>query len=149
MALERAEVFLEVFVVIVEDGEHKRRGKRLFDVDCANFVCLAFNASCSVYYLHVVARQRFAGRARFFRKSLETQIVRENGSSSLSLPVAIIDQFSLEVFLDPLEGWNITTLAHQSHALQAFNVMLADQFSIRVLFPDCSDRSWRGIKMLD
>lgn len=67
-----AEVLLDVFIVVVEDGLHERWRERLLEVDCTDLVGLADLTGGGVDYFYVETGERFAGRPGFLGESVET-----------------------------------------------------------------------------
>jgi hypothetical protein len=125
-----AEVLLNVFIVVVEDGVHEGGGQGLFDVDGTDLVGLAGCAGGGVDDLDVVAGEGFAGGSWFLREGFEAEVVGEDGSACFGLPVAVVDQFVFEVLLHPLEGRYVTALSDQGHASQSVEVVLADVLAL-------------------
>lgn len=112
VAQQRREVLLDVYVVVVEDGEHERGREGLFYKNSASLVWLALQTSGRVDHFNIVAWKRLASRAWLFGESLKSQVVGEDRSSAFSLPVTVIDQFSLKMVLHPLESGNIAAFSH-------------------------------------
>ena len=61
VAGERGEIFLDVFVVVVEDCQHEGRGEGCFYVESAHCADWTFFASSCVVDFNVAAGERFAG----------------------------------------------------------------------------------------
>lgn len=128
---------------------HERWRQRFFYVYCTHLVLFAELAGLGIYDLHVESRQGLAGRPRLLGERGESQEVGEDRATGFSLPVAIIDKFVLEVFLDPLESRHITSLAHKSNTLEMFQIVLIDILSLRVFLSDGSNGCRTGIQMID
>lgn len=126
MAHQCREVLLDVDIVVVQNGLHEGGRHWLLHVYCSCLVCLALDTSCRVDDLYIVAWERFAGRSWFFGEGLEAEVIGEDWSSSLCLPVAVIDEFALEMVFDPLEGRYVTALPDKGDALEVGEVVLVD-----------------------
>jgi hypothetical protein len=127
---ESREVLLDVDVVVVKDGLHERWWQWLLHVYSASLICLAFDPSGRVDHLYVVPGKRFTSRPWLFWEGFESKVVGKNWSASLSLPIAIIDQFALKVILNPLESWNVAAFPDQSDALQVVQIVLVNISSL-------------------
>lgn len=96
---------------------HEGRRKGLFDIDRSYFVLFALLTCFGVDDFDVEARHGFAGRSWFLKKSFfESEVVGENRSSSLSLPVAVVNKLAFEMVLDPLESRHVASLANKGNA---------------------------------
>ena len=112
------EVFLYVFVIVVEDGQHEWWGKRMFDIESAYLSRLAFFACIWVDNFDITARKRFASWPRSLSKRFPPHIVRQNRCSSLSLPIVIINQLSFEMFPHPLKSMRIASLTYNWYCFE-------------------------------
>lgn len=57
----RTKVFLNIFVVVIQNCVHEGRWQGLFDVDSPHLPLLALNSSLGVYDPDIEAWHRFAG----------------------------------------------------------------------------------------
>jgi hypothetical protein len=146
---DRAKIFLNVCVVVVENSQHERWRQRLLHIDGTHLCWPAFLTSSRVDDFDVETGKGLASRSWFLREGVETQIVREDRPSGLSLPVVVVDQFAFEVVLNPLESRDVATLAHQRHIFEMRDVVLLDVISLGILLADGADSSWRCIEMVD
>ena len=105
-------IFLYIFVIIVEDGQHKWWGKRMFNVESTYLSCFTLLTSSWVNNFNITTRKRFTSWSRSLFKRFPTHKISKNWSTSLSLPVVIINQFSLKMFPHPLKSMYITSLTN-------------------------------------
>ena len=127
---ESREVLLNVDVIVVKDGLHERWGQWLLYVYSASLICLAFDTSGRVDHLNIVPGKWFTSRPWLLWEGLEPKVVGKDRSSSLSLPIAIIDQFALKVIFHPLESRNVAAFPDESDALKVVQIVLVNIFSL-------------------
>lgn len=112
VAMKSGKVFFYIDIVVVKDCSHKRWRKRLFHINCACLIGLAFDTCCRVDNFYVVAGKGLAGRSRFLWKSWKSKIIGKYRPSTFCLPIAIIDQLTLKMVLNPFKCGNITPFSH-------------------------------------
>ena len=138
----RAQIPLEVIVVVVPERGQASRRQRKFDRHVADrsgshfFAALIENA-------HVISRHGFGARSRFYFLDAEADAVRADGPAGLGLP-PVIDHRNSYFRFGPLQRGRITALAGEKKISKAAEVVAADVVAVGIVALDGPERCRSG-----